>query len=266
MALWMPVGRARKVIPDSPVKALLTSGLASLWRPAGAAGRTRPWGVGAPSVHSSRLEKTGTMWKTARMLVLASASAARNALLKATGLRFVTSPAQIDERALEAALLGKGGGPADVARALADAKAIAVSCDHKGALVIGADQVLALGDSLLHKPKDRSEALAQLGRLAGRTHRLLSAVALVRDDKVLWRWDEAADLTMRSSTPAELSAVLDLEGEAAFGAVGGYRLEGPSIRLFERIEGDYFAILGLPLLPLLAALRRIAPELLEPHA
>lgn len=200
------------------------------------------------------------------MLILASSSPARNALLAATGLRFAASPARIDERALEAAIVGKGGGPEDVATGLAMAKALEVAGRHSNALVIGADQVLALGDSLLHKPRSRAEALDQLGRLAGTEHRLISGVALARGDTVLWHTTVPATLAMRTSSLAERSRVLDLEGDAVLASVGGYRLEGPSIRLFEQIEGDYFTILGLPVLPLLSALRRLAPELLEEGA
>ena len=197
------------------------------------------------------------------MLILASSSATRKGLLAATGLRFATSPAQIDERATERDLLGKGGGPRDVAEALAIAKAREVSSRMKKALVIGADQVLALGDSLFHKPADRAEALLHLERLAGRTHQLHAGLALVRDGETLWSHVETASLTMRQSSREEREAVLHLEGEAALSAVGGYRLEGPSIRLFDAIDGDYFTILGLPVLPLLAALRQVAPDLLE---
>ena len=197
------------------------------------------------------------------MLILASSSATRKALLAATALRFATSPAQIDERALERDLLGKGAGPADVARSLAIAKAREVSARSGTALVIGADQVLALGDSLLHKPVDRDEALAHLAMLAGRTHQLHAGLALARHGQVLWSHVETASLHMRASTEAERLASVEREGDAVLASVGGYRLEGPSIRLFERIEGDYFTILGLPVLPLLAALRQVAPELLE---
>jgi septum formation protein len=245
------------------------------------------------------------------MLILASKSSARNALLAGTGLRFEASPAQIDERSVEAEVLGKGGDALEVARRLAEAKALAVAATRPGALVIGADQVLAVGSSpaqrgrgtseaggggdhthrrfpppppppaavplprstgedhpaagafeLLHKPVDMADAARQLAGLRGRTHHLHSGIALARDGEVLWSSVETASLTMREFSNAERDAVLALEGEAVLGSVGGYRLEGPSIRLFSRIEGDYFTILGLPLLPLLAALRRHAPELL----
>jgi septum formation protein len=200
------------------------------------------------------------------MLILASQSAARKSLLAGAGLRFETSPAQIDERAIEADMLGKGGSAPDVARALAEAKALSVAANRAGALVIGADQVLALAGPLvdiLHKPSDMAAAATQLDRLRGRTHQLHSGVALVRDGIVLWSAVETARLTMRAFSDAERDLVLAQEGEAVLGSVGSYRLEGPSIKLFEAIEGDYFTILGLPLLPLLAALRAHAPTLME---
>ena len=197
------------------------------------------------------------------MLILASKSQTRHALLAGAGLRFVTSPAQIDERALEADVLGKGGDAKAVARYLAEAKACDASTAHPDAIAIAADQVLALDDSLLHKPESLAEARLQLDRLKGRAHFLHAGIALAHNGEVLWSDVETAKLTLRNFTDAERDAVLTLEGDAVFGSVGAYRLEGPSIRLFERVEGDYFTILGLPLLPLLAALRRHAPETLE---
>lgn len=197
------------------------------------------------------------------MLILASQSQTRKALLTGAGLRFDTSPAQIDERALEAEVLGKGGDALAVARHLAEAKAIAVSTAHPTAMVIGADQVLALDHELLHKPVDLADAAQQLDRLRGRVHFLHAGVALASNGSVLWSGTESAKLTMRAFDVAERDAVLALEGSAVLGSVGGYRLEGPSIRLFEQVEGDYFTILGLPLLPLLAALRQHAPQTLE---
>lgn len=199
------------------------------------------------------------------MLLLASNSATRKALLGGAGLRFGASPAQIDERALEAEALGKGQGPAAIAVTLAEAKAREVSGRHPGAMVIGADQVLALGDRQFHKPADFDAARRQLAALAGRTHQLHAGLALVRDGNCLWRHVATANLTLRHLNAEEIDQVLALEGRAILGSVGAYRLEGPSIRLFERIEGDYFTILGLPLLPLLAALRQHAPETLDPR-
>lgn len=196
------------------------------------------------------------------MLILASQSPARKALLSQAGLRFSSVAAEIDERSIESAVLAAGGDGRDVALRLAERKAAAVAARHPGAIVIGADQTLSLGPELLHKPANRSEAAAQLEQLRGKTHRLNAAVALVRDDALLWSGLDTAELTLRSFSAAELDDVLDREGEAILTSVGGYRLEGPSIRLFETVSGDYFTILGLPLLPLLAALRSFAPETL----
>lgn len=198
----------------------------------------------------------------ATMLILASQSDTRKALLQQAGLDFSTAPARIDERGLERAALDAGGDGRDVALLLAERKAAAVAAANPGAIVIGADQTLSLGAELLHKPADRSEAAAQLDHLRGKTHRLHAAVTLVRDDLLLWSDIQTAELTMRDFSPAERDEVLDREGDAILASVGGYRLEGPSIRLFETVTGDYFTILGLPLLPLLAALRNLAPETL----
>jgi septum formation protein len=196
------------------------------------------------------------------MLILASKSTTRKALLAGAGLRFETSPAPIDERALEAEVLGKGGDAPLLARRLAEAKALAVSVSRPG-IVIGADQVLAVDRELLHKPETLAAAATQLDRLAGRTHHLHAGVALAANGRVLWSSTETAALTMRRFDATERDLVLALEGTEVLSSVGAYRLEGPSIRLFERIEGDYFTILGLPLLPLLAAMRQHAPETLS---
>lgn len=192
------------------------------------------------------------------MLILASRSAARNALIAGVGLQFESCPAPIDERELAA----DAADAAAVARKLAEAKALAVARVQSGAVVIGADQGLECEGSALHKPADMTAARDQLRWLRGRTHQLHAGVALAQDGKLLWSHVESASLTMRDFTDAELDATLALEGDAVLASVGAYRLEGPSIRLFERIAGDYFTILGLPMLPLLAALRQHAPELL----
>jgi septum formation protein len=195
------------------------------------------------------------------MLILASTSAARKALLSAAGLAFESSPAPINERAEEAIVLGKGAEA--LARHLAEAKALAVSCLQKEGIVIGGDQVLALEEEIFHKPVDLDAARQQLDRLNGRTHRLISGIALARSGEVVWSEAVSAELTMRCFSAAERDAVLEQEGPDVLGSVGAYRLEGPSVRLFERIEGDYLTILGLPLLPLLAALRIHAPQTLK---
>jgi septum formation protein len=195
------------------------------------------------------------------MLILASQSKSRQVLLAGAGLDFRTEPAGIDERALEAKTHHT---PDELARKLAVAKAEIVSAVFPGTLVIGADQVLALEGEVLHKPENRDGVRARFDLLRGKTHELLSGVALARGGKAVWSTVETAKLTMRDFTDTERDQVLALEGDDALASVGAYRLEGPSIRLFEKIEGDYFTILGLPLLPLLAALRNHAPESLEP--
>lgn len=234
-----------------------------MWRVFTSAGKSPEGVAGAAVFHRGPLEPTGTVWKTGRMLILASTSATRKALLSGAGLRFEASPAQIDERAIEADLLGKGGSGRDVALRLAEAKALDVANRHAGALVIGGDQVLDFGGELFHKPADMAAARAQLLRLRGQTHHLIGGIALARDGQVLWSDLVVSRLTLRGFSDAELDLVLALEGEAVLQSVGAYRFEGPSVRLFEAIDGDYFSILGLPLLPLLAALRRLAPDLLE---
>lgn len=206
------------------------------------------------------------MEKLVPMLILASTSPTRKALMEKASFSFSVVPANIDERALEIEALEAGADGRDLAGLLAKAKAEAVSKLHPDAYVIGADQTLALGTELLHKPLDREDAARQLDHLAGKTHRLHAAVALMRNGELLWSDIETAELTMRQFEPEERDLVLDLEGPAALTSVGGYRLEGPSIRLFETITGDYFTILGLPLLPLIGALRDIAPELLSVRA
>lgn len=197
------------------------------------------------------------------MLILASSSVTRKALLDKAGLRFDAVAAAIDERAIETAAIAAGADGRDLALLLARSKAEAVSALRPGDLVIGADQTLALGLELLHKPETRAAAMAQLDNLRGKTHRLHAAVTLVQDGQLLWSDVQTAELTMRDFSPAERDLVLDLEGDAVLSSVGSYRLEGPSIRLFETVSGDYFTILGLPLLPLLAALRDIAPDLVS---
>jgi septum formation protein len=202
------------------------------------------------------------VWKTGAMLILASRSKARQILLSNAGLDFETAAATIDERAVEAGL-GVDAKPELVARRLAEAKALDVAARYPQAWVIGADQTLALDGELFHKPETLAAARDQLDRLCGRTHRLHSAVVLARAGQVSWAHVETAELTMRAFASAERDGILRREGGEALTSVGGYRLEGPAVRLFETIRGDYFTILGLPLLPLLGALRQYAPEIIE---
>jgi septum formation protein len=187
-------------------------------------------------------------------LILASQSSARKMLLANAGLEFEAVTADIDERGIQAA--SKLSNPREIGLLLAREKARAVSSHHPGSYVIGADQTLALGERLFNKPAGRAQALAQLRDLAGNSHELNSAVAVAHDGKIVFEDVSVARMTMRELTEAELSAYLDAAGDAVTTSVGAYQLEGLGIHLFERIEGDHFTILGLPLLPLLAFLRR----------
>ncbi len=194
------------------------------------------------------------LWLAPQPLVLASKSDIRGKILAAAGLRFEIRPASIDERAVEA----KAGAPeaAAAARLLARAKADAVAATLPGRLVLGADQTLARGETRFSKPADREAAAGQLRSLRGRTHELHSALALVRDGEALFSCVDTARLTMRDFSDHFLDDYLAMAGRAATQSVGGYQLEGIGIHLFERVDGDYFTILGLPLLPLLAFLRQ----------
>jgi septum formation protein len=194
------------------------------------------------------------LWLDPQPLVLASRSDVRGKILAAAGLRFEIRPSIVDERAIEA----QAGinDPVDVARHLAHAKANAVAASLPGRVVLGADQTLARGAKRFTKPADSSVASEQLRDLRGRTHELHSALALVRDGTLLFSCVDTARLTMRNFSDRYLKEYLDLAGNAALKSVGGYQLEGMGIHLFERVEGDYFTILGLPLLPLLAYLRQ----------
>ena len=194
------------------------------------------------------------LWLAPQPLVLASKSRARGKVLAGAGLRFETRPAQIDERAVEARSDARD--PVAVARLLAREKALAVASSLPNRLVLGADQTLARGDRRYSKPADRAAAAEQLRALRGRTHALHSALALARDNKVLFDCVDSAQLTMRDFSDRFLETYLDLMGGAALTSVGGYQLEGIGVHLFEKVEGDYFTILGLPLLPLLAYLRQ----------
>jgi septum formation protein len=187
-------------------------------------------------------------------LILASTSSTRIALLRNAGLVFEALSPGVDERALEAPLLSAGATPTEIALALARAKALAI--EAAGSLVLGGDQVLDLDGERFVKPADRAAAAAQIAALAGRTHRLRTAVVLAEDSEIVWEHVSTASLTMRPLTEAAIEHYLDEAGETALWSVGAYLLEGVGIQLFSAIEGDYFSILGLPLLPLLAELRR----------
>ncbi|WP_456621468.1 MULTISPECIES: Maf family protein [unclassified Bradyrhizobium] len=194
------------------------------------------------------------LWRSKSPLILASQSAARKMLLANAGLEFKAITADIDERGIQAA--SRLSAPRDIGLLLACEKAKAVSVHHPGSYVIGADQTLALGDRLFNKPAGRAQAMTQLRELAGKSHELNSAVAVARDGQIIFEDVAVARMTMRQMSEPELSAYLDVAGDAVTSSVGAYQLEGVGIHLFERIEGDHFTILGLPLLPLLAFLRR----------
>ncbi|MGB8275561.1 MAG: Maf family protein [Alphaproteobacteria bacterium] len=191
----------------------------------------------------------------AAALYLASASAARVRILANAGISFVAEPASVDEAEMKRSLAAEGAGPVDVAAALAELKARKIAARHEGAFVIGADQVLECNGVVFGKPGDLDHARAQLLALRGKTHRLVSAVCLMRDERVIWHDADTAELTMRNFSDAFLDAYLASVGEAACAGVGAYQLEGPGAQLFSRVRGDYFTILGLPLLPLLGVLR-----------
>ncbi|MBZ9938022.1 Maf family protein [Mesorhizobium sp. BR1-1-16] len=188
-------------------------------------------------------------------IILASTSHARRQMLAHAGLDFESIGAPVDERALEAPLIAGGASPSDIALALAEAKARAVLALRPDALVIGADQVLDLDDERLVKPGNRHGAALQIARLAGRTHILRTAVTIARDGHIAWRHLDSATLSMRPLSAEAIEHYLDAAGDGIFGSVGAYHFEERGIRLFSAVEGDYFSILGLPLLPLLAALR-----------
>ncbi|WP_376783391.1 Maf-like protein [Brucella intermedia] len=189
-------------------------------------------------------------------LILASKSPFRSALLKNADIEFSTASAEIDERAVEAPLYETGATPEEVAQVLAEAKALDVSEKNPGAVVIGCDQTLSLGDEIFHKPADMEAARRQLLKFSGMTHQLNSAVVLVKDGETLWRHVSIARMTMRDLDPGFVGRYLGRVGDAALSSVGAYQVEGPGIQLFDRIDGDYFTIVGLPLLPLLAELRK----------
>ncbi|WP_213735837.1 Maf family protein [Bradyrhizobium sp. dw_411] len=194
-----------------------------------------------------------TLWRGKNPLVLASQSRARQMLLTNAGIDFEAIPADIDERAVqqESHLTA----PGEIAALLARKKSVFVSAKYPDRFVVGADQTLALGSRLFSKPAGRVQAAEQLRALAGGTHELHSAVAVARDGKILFTDVSIARMTMRKLSEADIDAYLDEAGEAVTSSVGAYQLESLGVHLFERIEGDHFTILGLPLLPLLGFLR-----------
>jgi septum formation protein len=188
-------------------------------------------------------------------LLLASKSEARRAMLEAAGIPFLAVEAELDEAAAKSGLVGAGFEGADVAEELAQLKALGAAA-QPGDLVLGSDQVLeTAAGSLLSKPQSRDEAFAQLSALRGATHYLHSVAVIVEQGEPVWTARESAAMTMRPFSDAFLSAYLDRQFERIRWSVGGYHIEGEGVQLFERIEGSHFAILGMPLLPLLSYLR-----------
>lgn len=194
-------------------------------------------------------------------VTLASGSASRRALLAAAGVNAEAVAPNVDEESFRAALRAEGTPVRDQAMGLAELKALRVSAGRPG-LVIGGDQMLALGDTAFDKPKDMAEARSHLERLSGQSHTLETAIVICEDGRPVWRHLARPKLTMRPLTPAFIDGYLDACGDQLLSTVGAYQLEGLGAQLFSRIEGDYFSILGLPLLPLLDYLRirKVLPQ------
>ncbi len=188
-------------------------------------------------------------------VILASQSASRRAMLDAAAVAYEAMPAHVDESAVKDALLAEGHGPRQVADALAELKAVKISLAHSAALVVGSDSVVAVDGRLFEKPADRAEAARHLALFSGRTMTLVSAVVVAEGGRPVWRHVEEARLMVRSLSAEFIEAYLDEEWPAIAGCVGCFRLEGPGVQLFDRVRGDHFAILGMPLLPLLGYLR-----------
>ena len=195
-----------------------------------------------------------SLWRGNKPLILASQSRARKMLLANAGLSFEAIAADIDERGVQQA--SQLSGPGEIAKLLAREKAVWVSARKAGQYVIGADQTLALGNRLFNKPDGRAAAAEQLRILASQTHELHSAIAVALDGKIAFEAVAVARMSMRPLSGEEIRLYLDEAGEAVTTSVGAYQLEGLGVHLFERIDGDHFTILGLPLFPLLDFLRR----------
>jgi septum formation protein len=190
------------------------------------------------------------------MLVLASKSAGRRALLEAAGVPHEALAAGVDEESAKTGLRAEGLSARDLADALAELKALKISRKRPGDLVLGCDQTLALDDgTMIDKAPDRAALAQQLRTLSGKTHSLYSAVVVAEGGQPVWRHIERVKLTMRTLSDDVIESYLDVEGDVLLGCVGGYRIEGRGVQLFNRIEGGHFAIVGLPLLPLLDYLR-----------
>ncbi len=210
------------------------------------------WGGDAHALTRIRPARFPTNGPQMSGLILASGSAARRQILRAARIPHTVEPARVDEVALKAALLEEAAPPRDIADALAEAKARKVGSKHPEAVVLGCDQVLEHDRELLTKPTDRDDAAAQLRRLSGSQHRLLSAVVAYEDGAPVWRYVGVVRLRMRPLSEAYITAYLDRNWPEISDAVGSYHLEGEGARLFQTIEGDYFTVLGLPLMELVS--------------
>lgn len=195
-------------------------------------------------------------------LILASQSTVRATLLRNAGLTFDAQPAHVEERQIETSLARRQASATEIALTLSQLKARKISTERPDAYVIGCDQILLCEDKRLSKAVTMTQAAARLKFLSGKYHHLITAVCLMRGGELLWDHADNSSLLMRKLTKEEIQATLIREGEEIFSTIGCYRLEGPSLQLFERIEGSLYSMLGLPLLPLLNAIRAEAPELM----
>jgi len=188
-------------------------------------------------------------------LILASSSSVRARLLRDAGLDFTVDAPRIDEEAIKESMLREGAKSRDIADALAELKALRISQRHDRAFVIGADQILVCDGKLFSKPRDRTEARKHLESLSGKRHDLVTAAVIARGGAAIWRRVDIARLTMRDLSPGFITDYLEKAGDDVLGGVGCYRLEGLGVQLFQNVAGDYFTILGLPLVAVLDFLR-----------